>query len=260
MRPISYWVFWILLATLAVLSTWKMARGEPLITDLSTHQVELKSTFTGTDILVFGAVEEMPDQPGVTDIVIIIEGPNRTITVRRKEKLGPIWVNNDAHDFEAVPAFVAVRSTRPLTEIADPILLSRLEIGIDHLALPIAGEAPGDAPEDIVEWQQSIRRNMIKAGLYSESAEDIRFIGKSLFRTTIDIPANVPPGTYTALAYLFRDGQIVTAQVTPLFIDKKGFERAVYITATDYSWGYGILAVIIALLSGWGAAVLFRKT
>ena len=52
----------------------------------------------------------------------------------------------------------------------------------------------------------------------------------------------MPPGLYRAEVYLFQGGTVVSAQSSPLFIDKSGFERRVYDFAYQRSLAYGISA------------------
>ena len=72
-------------------------------------------------------------------------------------------------------------------------------------------------------------------------------------------PANVPTGQYTVSAYLFRDGDIITAQTTPLIVSKIGFGAAVFDFATRQPVVYGILAIIVAVTAGWLASAVFRS-
>ena len=57
------------------------------------------------------------------------------------------------------------------------------------------------------------------------------FIGRSLFRASVDLPVNVPIGRYTADVYLFRDGQLLSKNQSTLKVNKAGFERVVYLLA-----------------------------
>jgi len=69
----------------------------------------------------------------------------------------------------------------------------------------------------------------------------------------------VPVGTYTIETLLVRDGEVVGAQTTPLFVNKEGFGAQVYRAAHLYAAFYGIAAVIIAALAGLAANWAFRK-
>ena len=62
---------------------------EPLVADLSKHLVAITTGFAGTDVLLFGAVEELAGASG-GDVVVEVRGPHRSETVRRKDRrIGP---------------------------------------------------------------------------------------------------------------------------------------------------------------------------
>jgi uncharacterized sodium:solute symporter family permease YidK len=57
--------------------------------------------------------------------------------------------------------------------------------------------------------------------------------------------------------YLFRDGQMVCVQSTPLFADATGLEQ-LFNMAHDAPLSYGLAYVFMAMLLGWISSVLFR--
>lgn len=244
-----------LIAVLALVLLGFPAKAAPLTADLSQHQIAITSQFKGADLLLFGSITNNRD--GISpegDIVVVVEGPNDPMTVRKKERVGPIWINNDALAYDNVPGFYAVVSSAPLDQIASKRFLDRNRIGLDHLKLdPRAGGDKADA------FNQAIVRNMQKDELYFEHEGMIRFIGTDLFRTEISLPANVPIGTYKVRAYLIRDGEVAGVQFSPLFIDKTGFERNIFQLATNFGWFYGLLSVALAALFGWAANVIFER-
>ena len=64
------------------------ARALDLETDLSTHYIEIRTTFRGAGLTVFGSLsgqsedEERPDAPKV-DVIVVVKGPAETLAVRR---------------------------------------------------------------------------------------------------------------------------------------------------------------------------------
>jgi uncharacterized protein (TIGR02186 family) len=222
----------------------------PLITDLSAHLIAITSSFSGTDLLLFGSLEE----PG--DVIVVVRGPAGPLTVRRKERLFGIWVNRTAMEFASVPGYYAVAASRPLADIAPEGLLERLQIGADNLRFSHLGRFSED---DVRPFRTAIVRNKSREGLYHENVTEVAFLGRKLFRTRIDFPAVVPVGTYRAEVYLIRDKKVVAAQAIPLFIDKQGVEQAIYDFAHTMPLFYGLLSVAIAAISGWLAAIAFRK-
>jgi len=244
----------VLAAALAValLAAAPPLRAAPLVADLSQHLVAITTGFTGTEVLLFGAV----DEPG--DVVVIVRGPDREIVMHRKSRVLGVWVNTAQMTFARAPSFYAVASSRPIAEVAPPALLARHEMGVEHLRLelPRAKASPNVA----TEWRQGLIRNQQSLGLYQTEVSPITFLGNRLFRARIALPANVPTGSYQVEVFLLRDGRVVTAQTTPLHVSKLGSEAVVYDFAYEHSALYGLIAIFVALMAGWLAHLAFRKT
>lgn len=244
-----------LIAIALMLARPAPAPAQELVTDISKYLISIQSTFTGAELLLFGAVEGRRLE-GQTDIAIVVRGPTEDVIVRRKARVSGIWVNYDAAKIEAVPGYYAVVSTRPLEEIAAPEVLQRHGIGSANLHLSIAPPAGVDpAP-----FRQAMVRLRAREDLYQSDTSGVAFLGDTLFRANVTMPANVPDGVFSASVYLFQDGNLIHAQTTPLYVSKVGFERLVYDLANRQPLTYGILAVIIAVLAGWAASVAFRRS
>lgn len=240
----------LLLVMLALLLAPARA-AEPLVADLSRHLVAITTGFAGTEVLLFGAVE------GDGDVVMVIRGPNRVETVRRRAPVAGIWVNSGEGRVVAAPSFYRVAATRPLEAIASGKVLARHQIGLDHLDLEVRSSDPQASAAD---YRAALIRLKQRSGLYSERVEDIGFLGRRLFRTDVRFPANVPVGTYLVEVYLFAKGEVIGAQTTPLVISKIGLGADLYDFAHQQAPAYGIIAVVLAAAAGWAAAVAFRKS
>lgn len=223
-----------------------------LVADLSNHLVAITTGFAGADVLLFGAV----DGPG--DVVVIVRGPKSSVVMHRKSRLAGIWVNTASMTFDAVPSFYSVAATRPLDEIASAAVRARNEIGLDFVQLDLPH---AKASQNIAnEWRAALKRAKQRLGLYSTAVGRVSFLGNQLFRTDIFFPANVPTGAYQVQVYLLREGQVVGAQTTPLIVSKLGLEAEVFDFAHNQSALYGVIAVLVALVAGWLAHIVFRKS
>lgn len=226
------------------------ARAQQVVADLSRHLVAITTGFVGTDVLLFGAID------GDGDVVVIVRGPDRREVVRRKARVGGIWVNVEEQVFADAPAFYAVAASRPVAEILSPRLRDRHRIGTESLDLQAA--RPLDAAR-LAQFRDALVRNKVRQGLYLGQPGRVAFLGNRLFRTDLRFPANVPTGTYTVEVLLVRGGGVVSAQTTPLLISKIGIGAEIYRFAHRYAALYGIIAILIALAAGWLASVAFRK-
>lgn len=236
------------------------AFAERLVTDISERQIAITSNFKGTTLLIFGAVQQGRVFEGGladNDIVIVVRGPARDMVVRKKERVAGIWVNADSVTFSGVPGYYAVASNRPLKDIASPELLDRVGIGLEHLSLKVKETKVPEAA--IPAFREAIIRQQKNAFLFLSAERGVSLLAQTLFRANLMFPANVPVGDYRVEAYLLKDGRIVSAQSSPLSINKSGIERSLYILAHEAAYLYGLIAVALAVLAGWIAGLVFRK-
>jgi len=238
----------------------QLAEREGLEIGISTSEIAITSDFSGADLTVFGALtntDQLLLAIGQYDIVVTLEGPRDWTTVRRKERLFGIWVNRTSLTFEEMPISYSLASTRPVEEIAEDDLLTSLGIGIDHLALTPTGFISNAA--NLSEFRDAFRRLKQNRGLYQRDTGGVRFVSSSLFQATLRLPANIPNGVHTVHAYLFKSGEFIAEKELPLRVIKTGLEEAITEAAHQQPLAYGTFAVLLALITGWAASLIFRK-
>ena len=223
----------------------------PLIADLSEHLVAITTGFTGTEVLLFGAIE------GEGDLVVVVSGPPQIAAVRRKQNIAGIWINNAQVSFENAPAYYQIMATREIGDWLPRTIRERHKIGVEYLRLTPSVEL---TPEDATAFTEGFIRNKERLGHYKHEEGKITMLGDRLFRTNVFFPANVPTGTYKVEVFLIRDGAVESAQTTPLYVSQIGVGADIYQFAHEYSASYGITAILIAVFAGLAAAFAFRKT
>lgn len=226
------------------------ARGDGVVADLSSHLIAITSGFTGASVVLFGSTE------GSGDIITVVRGPEREMTVWRKGKVAGIWVNAESVVFNNVPSFYAVASSRPIEEIVAPGPAALYRIGTGNLKFQAK---PPATPEEAARFSAALVSEQKRDGLFAAETGKIAFLGGRLFRTTIGFPANVPTGTYIVEVFLVRDRDVVSGQTTPLVVSKVGLDAAVSDFATRQSAAYGAIAVVTAVVAGWLASLPFRS-
>ncbi len=229
------------------------AAAEDVVSGLSQDQIEINSSYAGGNIVVFGTIERAASPSG-RDIVVVVRGPDTTMTVRRRDRVAGVWINRDAATFTEMPAYYFLASTRPLAAIAGDATLDQYGLGAMHLK-----PAATVSHHDPLPFRQAAVRQLAARHLYTEAPGAIDFHSENLFKTVVPIPASVARGQYTVEVYLFRGGEVESVQSTPFFIDQTGLERRLYNFAHNQSLGYGLLAVFMSLLFGWATSVLMRR-
>ena len=224
--------------------------ADPLIVDLSSHLVAITTGFSGASVLLFGALE----QPG--DIVVIVRGPPRDEVIRHKERVFDIWVNRAMATVNAAPSYFWIAATRPLEETLPPSVRNRYHIDGDHLDIRITRH--DDMMEDS-DYRQAFLRLKQRAGLYNFRLQSIAVLENRLFWTKMDFPANIPTGNYSVEVYLLRNGEVMSAKTTVLSVDKTGISAEIFDFAHHQAALYGLMAILVAALAGWLAAIAFRR-
>jgi len=232
--------------------------GEELQAELSTREIAIQSNFTGIEILIYGSIDfsqtKTPDQ-GAYDVIMVIRAPSQALVARRKERVAGIWINGEGEVFPKVPGFYAALSTRPFRAIAPDATLKELGIGVANL--DFGRKQSGDDQDGT--FRSAVIRLKEKQNLFQEHDDGVAFAGRSLFRGTVALPVNVPVGRYTADIYLFRDGALIGKNQSTLQVTKAGFERVIYVLAFAHPFVYGVLAVLVAVLTGLVGWFTFRR-
>lgn len=244
--------------------------AQGLVADISRHQIEISSRFTGTSLLLFGAVDwgRLPEEerprggkaPGFTfrdhDIIVVVRGPALPYVVREKGEIGGVWVNREQAVLDRIPSFYALASTRPPADILLPEELQLHPLGLERI--PITWSTP-PPPGREPEYRAAVLREFTRSGLYSERPRSLQVMDETLFRTEIYFPSHVPIGRYQAEVFLVRNGVVVSRQTALLTVDKIGLERAIHEFAHEAPAAYGLLAIMIAVAAGLIAGAVSRR-
>ena len=155
---------------LALLAPLLMAQAKPvLVPDISAREVQIRYSFTGAQLLLFGAIiypgGRPPDDPA--DIVVVLRGPVQPILVREKKKIAGIWMNAESTRFRSAPSFYAVASSRPIHELVDERTAAIYEMGLGNLQLSPGG---GNLPEKERRFEAGLLDLRKRQGLYAECA------------------------------------------------------------------------------------------
>ncbi|MEV8465800.1 TIGR02186 family protein [Fluviibacterium sp. DFM31] len=233
------------------------ARAEEVVLGLSQDEVAITATFDGSSLLIFGAVkrEEPLPRDSDLDVIITVSGPPGPLDVRRKERRMGIWVNTDSVHLLHAPSFYAVASTRPLDQILNLDEDQHHIISVDYVMTTVG---PAHAAPDLDVFTDALVRIRSEAELYQQHETGVALDQQTLFRTSLDLPANLVEGIYSTRIFLVRDGAVIDRYDTTIEVHKVGIERWLYNLAHDRPLAYGIMSLVIAIAAGWLASAAFR--
>ena len=244
---------------IAMVTPLLIAADKPvLVPDVSARQVQIRYSFTGAQLLLFGAVVYPGGRPPdrQVDIAVVLRGPVQPILLREKEKIAGIWMNAESNRFRSAPSFYAVASSRPIADLLDERTAAIYELGVHNLQLSPGG---GALPEKERRFEAGLLDLRERRNLYQESPHGVEISGGVLYRAAITIPSQVPVGTYTAETFLIDRHKVIAAATRDIQINKSGFERYVALAARRHRFLYGLTCVFLSLGLGWAAAAAFRR-
>lgn len=247
-----WWLCW-----LALFCAQPALGAESLVTGLSRDDVQITADFTGSDILVYGAVRRespAPSSPAM-DVIVTLEGPSMPLVVRRKERQFGIWVNGAWTEFGTVPSYFAIASTGAIDQILtkEDDLLHKISfdrrISITRLAAGIM---------DSHSFAAALQRIRSDAGSLRIQERGVQLAQDTLFRADFSLPSNLTEGQYLVRMFLLRGGQVIDTKEQTIDVRKTGIERYLTNMAHHQPLLYGIISLLMAAVAGWAASEVFR--
>lgn len=224
---------------------------DQIIADVSDRKIAVTVGFSGADTTLFGALPENGD------VILAVTGPEELVKVRRKERVLGVWLNRNTVEFDRVPGFYWIASSRPLVDIASEDWLASQRLGTNHLRYIIRNATDY---LDIAQFQRALTELRERDELFLPSPALVSIMGGRLYRADVHIPADAPTGEYKVTTYLLRAGTLIGTEQTVLELRKEGSMAQVSDIAESHALVYALLALALALVAGWTGAVLMQRS
>lgn len=229
-----------------------------LVPDVSSRAIDIQYSFTGEELLLFGAIlypgQRLPDDRA--DIVVVLKGPVRPIILREKRRVAGMWVNADSIRLRTSPGFYAIGSSRPIDKLVDERTAAIFELGLSNLSMSPTGFSETRA---LSRFENGLIDLYRRQGLFYEDSKAVEITEGVLYRARIPVPARVPVGNYRAETYLISKGRVIAVASRDVEIRKAGFERFVALAAQRHGFLYGLTAVLLSVALGYAASAVFRR-
>lgn len=241
-----------LLIALALLALPAQA-GESIVTGLSQNRVAITANYTGSEILIYGAVKRDAPAPSLdpVQVVITVEGPSTPLMIRRKEWVAGLWINHDSISVDAAPSFYAIATSGPIADILNSTDDLRFKITIPHAIRAIGSTSEAADAGDFIAALQRLQED---GDRYRLDEGTVEMTDETLFRTDVRLPANLNEGDYRVRLFLLRGGRVIDDQVQVIGVRKAGLERFLYTLAHRQPLLYGVISLFMAVMAGWAAS------
>jgi len=240
----------ILILTILIFSSiLSKAYCSPLISGISTNEINIDTKFKGAQILLFGAKGD------AGNIVITVRGPKKNFFVTRKEKIVGIWYNATRLKFENSYSFFSLFSSYKGLEI-DEDILNDLELTKDFLQFSNEQKYDNKTKDD---FRIELIDEMERRKLYNNTADKIDFLDDTLFKIMLNFPKNIVQGVYTVELYLIKENSLISFQSIPIYVNQVGISAKISEFSRQKEIFYGLVAVVLALVVGWITNYIFMR-
>lgn len=239
------------LATALLFVSSAQAQKNLLTVDLSQDHVDITTGFTGADIVVFGMKEALGQ------IAVVVRGPEHDMIVRQKARSMGVWYNSKWMRFKDVPSYYDYAVSVPEKELGPAKVLKANGIGMP--AMRFKPSSRGADVSKTEKFQKALIRNKQAEELFPVKAGEIEFLADDFFKTKIHVPSNVPIGNYQIQTFLLNNGEVISDNIVNLKVSQVGMSAGIHMFANKHSLTYGLLCVLIAVISGWMANMMRRR-
>ncbi|MBC7106953.1 MAG: TIGR02186 family protein [Firmicutes bacterium] len=236
------------------------ALAEAVAVELQPDEVRVGLAFRGQEVRVTGRVPEGSDV-----YVRVSSSPGSTVNLDRKGRVGPLWMNVEHVWVEGMPRLYQVFTSAPLSGLT-PDLEERLGIDAGFRQVGArarvwrreAGVRVPLAADKADEYKRALTDIYLRRGLYGVQEGAIRVEADGRFAFTLAVPRNVPQSDLEVEAYAVRGGALVGTGRATLGVRSVGVVGWARREAAANGVFYGIVSVVIALVSGLAVAAAFQ--
>jgi uncharacterized protein (TIGR02186 family) len=195
------------------------------------------------------------------EVALRIMGPEEDLPLLEKGRVWGLWMNVRQVKFHHVPTVYLLQTSKSLSALADQKTLDRLRMDYRSLL------------SDSLEKQETSRKSFLIDQLIKlkehdrlyqirESSIQVKPLGNGRvdqLEAELSLPVRISPGSYALELIGFHDGQGTLLQREVIEVRLSGFADLMYRLAKEKGLLYGVLAVIVALLSGLAIGLVFTS-
>jgi uncharacterized protein (TIGR02186 family) len=226
------------------------ADGTVQMTAVPNH-IRVGTFYNGTGVRIDATV------PVCEQAVVVIEGEKEEVTLNRKGKVILLWMNVGRIAVRNAPNVYILAASDNLEAVCPREEREKLRLGFDALRNDIAFDS--NKPLTGAEFEEFLKLKR-HTGTYDGDTKVILGPISGDTRTlaaTLPIPAVIPAGDYDVRLYCFTRQELVAEASIPLSIEKIGLPFLASSLAYEHAALYGVLAVVIAIVTGISIGAIF---
>ena len=220
--------------------------------DISENNIKIETNFIGKEVIIFGILNDNQET------IMTIKGPEKNALIQKKERILGFWFNTKKITYNQIPSIFFIASSNEIKDILPTSTIIKEELSFDYLLENKTSQRNFISDISLDTWKDNFVRIKKNKNLFKEY--DIEKIDNKLFQTRIFFPAKSIPGEYKVNVYQIKNNLILNNKEKIITLKKSGVGSQIYNFAHKNAAAYGLFAIIFAVLSGFLAATLFRRS
>lgn len=223
-----------------------------LTCDVNPSDVGIGISYHGAKIVVSGK-----NNPG-DDLIVKITAPEGESHLKFKGKAANLfWMKMGSMTYSEVPSLYMLASSFPVDKLLPADQLNANLIGYPALAGHVKIES--DKIEvDAKQWFNEFIRFKEKDNLYSTREGMVSKPSGTEYKLELDWPYQAAPGEYQVEVLAVKNGRISERAQGKITVARAGMVDQLSNLAFNNAALYGIIAIVVALVSGFGVAAIFK--
>ena len=220
--------------------------------DISEDNIKIETNFTGKEVIIFGILNDGQET------IMTIKGPQKNAVIQKKERIFGFWFNTKQITYNEIPSVFFIASSKNIEDILPASTIIKEELSFNYLLENKTSQRNFISDVSLDNWKDNFVRINKNKNLFKKY--NVEKIDNKLFQTRIFFPAKSIPGEYKVNVYQIQNNLILNNKEKIITLKKSGVGSQIYNFAHNNAAAYGLFAIIFAILSGFLAATLFRRS
>ena len=220
--------------------------------DISEDNIKIETNFTGKEVIIFGILNDGQET------IMTIKGPQKNAVIQKKERILGFWFNTKQITYNQIPSIFFIASSKNIEDILPASTIIKEELSFNYLLENKTSQRNFISDVSLDNWKDNFVRINKNKNLFKKY--NVEKIDNKLFQTRIFFPAKSIPGEYKVNVYQIQNNLILNNKEKIITLKKSGVGSQIYNFAHNNAAAYGLFAIIFAIMSGFLAATLFRRS